>query len=207
MFIERVKKKYKVNEPIFTKEILELFNEFSRAYVFRLIRKAIKKGELVKFNNGVYFIPKNTNLGSSTILADDVVEKKYLQNGNAIFGVCAGLALQNSFLMTTQVPFTIEIVTNNESTRRRKIEIDGRRFILRKSRLPITKENEGAYTIIQLFYELGTKTKLNRWAKKLVINYINEKSISSKDLLEVAASFPSRAIKGLITSGLLNEIA
>lgn len=42
MLVERLKEKFNTNEPIFTNEILEMFSEYSRAYVFRLIDKAKK---------------------------------------------------------------------------------------------------------------------------------------------------------------------
>ena len=44
MLAERLMEKFSTNEPIFTSEILETFGEYSRAYVFRLINKAEKKG-------------------------------------------------------------------------------------------------------------------------------------------------------------------
>lgn len=42
MFVDRLKNKFKTNEPIFTSEILETFKEFSRAYIFRFINEAEK---------------------------------------------------------------------------------------------------------------------------------------------------------------------
>ena len=46
MFIERMKESFKKEEPIFTQEILSLFKEYTRTYVFRLISKAEAKGEI-----------------------------------------------------------------------------------------------------------------------------------------------------------------
>ena len=43
MLVEQLKTKFNTNEPIFTNEILAMFSEYSRAYVFRLINKAEKK--------------------------------------------------------------------------------------------------------------------------------------------------------------------
>ena len=39
MFIERLIKEFQYNEPIFTYEILDLFKEYSRAYIFKLIKE------------------------------------------------------------------------------------------------------------------------------------------------------------------------
>ena len=78
MFVERLKTNFGVNEPIFTNEILKTFDEYSRAYVFRLIDEAKNDNSLVNFDTGVYFLPMKTTFGNSTILAEDVVYKKYM---------------------------------------------------------------------------------------------------------------------------------
>ena len=75
MLVRRLKEKFNTNEPIFTNEILETFGEYSRAYVFRLIDKAEKKGEIINFDTGVYFIPTKSIIGISTITAEDVVNR------------------------------------------------------------------------------------------------------------------------------------
>ncbi len=207
MFIEKLREKFNMNEPIFTNEILELFDEFTRAYVFRLINKAKDMGELVQFDNGVYYIPQKTILGISTITADDVINKKYIQNGNNIYGVYSGLKLQNIFSVTTQMPNTVEIVTNNETMRCRKVEIDGRRFILRKSRCSISKANADAYTVLQLFNDMGTQMKLDNRAKEKVIRFIKKNNVSVRELMNLATVFPAQTTKNLIVNGVLNEIA
>lgn len=69
MVVERLRTKFNTNEPIFTSEILEMFKEYSRAYVFRLINEAKKSGEIISFDTGVYFLPTKSILGVSTITA------------------------------------------------------------------------------------------------------------------------------------------
>lgn len=207
MFIEKLKEKFNIDEPIFTNEILELFDEFTRAYVFRLINKAKEEGKLVQFDNGIYYLPKMTVLGLSTITADDVINKKYLQNEKDVYGVYSGLKLQNIFSVTTQMPNTVEIVTNNETMRCRQIEIDRRRFILRRSRCPISKTNVGAYTVLQLFSDMGTQIKLDSWAKERVINFIQKNNVSVQEIVDLASVFPAQTTKNLIMNGVLNEIA
>lgn len=43
MFLERLKTKFNINEPIFAEEILAAFPEYTRAYIFRIIDKAKKE--------------------------------------------------------------------------------------------------------------------------------------------------------------------
>lgn len=70
MFVERLAKSFKTDEPIFTEEILELLQEYSRAQVFRYIDKAKQNKEIVQFDKGVYYIPSQTFWGGiSTITA------------------------------------------------------------------------------------------------------------------------------------------
>ena len=45
MFIEELKEKYNVNEPILIGEILDEFRDYSRSYVFKLIKKAEENEE------------------------------------------------------------------------------------------------------------------------------------------------------------------
>ena len=99
MFIEKLSKNFDTNEPIFTEEILSLFNEYSRAQVFRYIDKAKKNMELIQFTKGVYYISTITFWGDlSMITTDYAVKKKYLRNSNQVYGVYSGIKLLNLLL-------------------------------------------------------------------------------------------------------------
>ena len=129
MFIERLKENFKIGEPIFIEDILSLFSNFTRAYVFRLLKRAEDAGELVKFSRGIYCLPKKTFFGFSTLTSSVVANNKYITDGNLVYGVYSGLTLLNLFSISTQVPNVIEIVTNKEATRKRVVDIDGMKFI------------------------------------------------------------------------------
>ena len=207
MILEHIKKQYGINKPIFTEDILNMFPDYSRAYVFRLIKKIEEDKELIKFSQGVYYIPRKTSFGLSTITADYVVEKRYIYSDKDVFGIYSGLKLLNQFSVTSQVPNVIEIITNNEATRKREINIDGRKFILRKSRFRIDKNNVNEYRVLQLFSDIKSPEELDVFSKQRLIEYINDKRISKNNLLSLAVKFPTKTIKNLIESGVLNEIA
>lgn len=207
MFIERLKDKFNANEPIFTEEVLELFSDFSRAQAFRFIKKARDNNEIIQYDKGIYYIPRKTFLGYSSISADAVIEKRYLRNEKNIYGVYSGIKLFNNFSMTTQMAAVIEIVTNNESAKYREIQIKNRRFILRRSRCKIDKENAAAYTVLQLFSEFDKKDKLNTNAKRRLLEYITTTGVTKEQLFSLSMRFPSKTVKNLIGSGILNEVA
>lgn len=204
MFIDEVKKEFGINTPIFADELLALFKQYTRAYVFRLIKKAEKAGELVAYSRGVYFIPRKTFFGQSTICSEMVAEKKYMRSGNSVYGVCAGLNLLNQFGVTTQVPNTLEIVTNNETTRKRKVVIDGKEFVVRRARCKITSDNYPEYTLLQLFNDMDEKDTLDKFALDQIASYMKEKSVTKEKLFSMSAYFPSIAAKNMIRSGALN---
>lgn len=171
MFVERLAKSFKTNEPIFIEEILELLQEYSRAQVFRYIDKAKQNKEIVQFDKGVYYIPSQTFWGGiSTITANSVIEKRYLRNSDDVYGIIGGMKLLNVFSFSTQMPSITDIITNKETTRCREVEISSRKFVLHKPHCQINKKNYAAYTILQFFNDLSNEDCLNDETRKKFLN-------------------------------------
>ena len=208
MFIERLSKKFNSDEPIFTEDIIKLFSDYSRAQVFRYIEKAKENKEIVQFDKGIYYIPRVTFWGGlSTIAADDIVAKRYLRNDKRIYGVYSGIKLLNNFSVTTQMPAVIEVVSNNETMRRREIELSGRKFVLRNSRCEINAGNYAAYTILQLFNDFDNRDELNDSSRRRLLEYIKKQNVTQEQLFRMSANFPAKATKNLVRSGIINAIA
>lgn len=207
MFVERLLNKFNKDAPIFTEDIIELFCDYSRAQVFRFIKKAVLNKELIRFDKGVYFIPRVTFWGGlSTITSDDIVRSRYIRNEESVFGIYGGLKLLNNFSITTQMPAIIEVISNKEATRKREINIKGRKFILRKSRCEINKDNYAAYTVLQIFNDLSRDDELGDSSKRYLLEYINNQDITKEQLFYMSSNFPIKATKGLIRSGIISEI-
>lgn len=204
MPIKRIEKAFKPGKPIYTEDILLLYPEFTKAYVFRLLKKAEKNGELVRFSRGVYCIPKKTFYGYSTLSSGMVANDRYIRNNETVCGLYSGLTLLNQFAISTQVPNVVEIVTNNETTRKRTVIIDGMKFIIRKSRFEITKDNCFYYTVLQLFLELGINPSLNDFSKKKIKEYLVSNNIDQNKLIKYAMFFPAQVVKNLLGSEVLN---
>ena len=115
--------------------------------------------------------------------------------------------MQQNFLITLQVPNTIEVVTNKETMWVRETKLKNRNIILRKSRIPITKENVNAYTILELFSNIDIKKYLDDTSiQREVIHFIKEKEIKLKDLYPLTGAFPSKTTRNIMESGIINEI-
>ena len=83
--------------------------------------------------------------------------------------------------------------------------IKGREFILRKSRIKITKENASSYMILQLFSEIKDADYMDERGIKTIRSYMKKTNVTKNDLFELANVFPARTMKNLMVSGVLND--
>ncbi len=206
--VERLRNKFGVNQPIFTSEILEEMSEYSRPRVFQLLKKAEQEESLIKFDKGVYYIPTETRYGKSLISVEQVIRKKYISDKDDVFGIYGGMQMQQSFMLTYQVPTAIEVVTNNETMWVRETKLKNRSIILRKSRLPITRDNVDAYTILELFSNMDMRKYFaDTSVQREVVGFIRDRAIKVKDVYALVGAFPSKTTRNIIESGIINEFA
>ena len=208
LVVERLISKFGVNQPIFTSEILEEMSEYSRPRVFQLLKKAEQEQTLIKFDKGVYYIPTETRYGKSLISVEQVIRKKYISDKDDVFGIYGGLQMQQSFMLTYQVPTAIEVVTNNETMWVRETKLKNRSIILRKSRLPITRDNVDVYTILELFSNMDMRKYFDDTSvQREVVGFIRDRAIKGKDVYALAGAFPSKTTRNIMESGIINEFA
>lgn len=201
MISQVVAKKYGSGEAVFVGEIRAMFPEYKEAYLYRLLAREVDLGKIVKFCPGVYYIPKNTLFGNVGISAEQVAQKRYIANGRQKFGIYGGLNLLNIFGVSTQVPFVTEIITNNESSRCREVKIGGNRFLLRKSRCEINRENIREYTLLELLSVCSDGDLRKADVQRTIVGYTKE--LDRRRLAEMSAYFPARVSKRLIETGVM----
>ena len=206
MIQQTLQSKFKFNEPIFTDELLKAFPNKSRPQVFRYIEQAKANDILNQYDTGVYYLPTKTALGKSIITAGEIAEKKYLTDGDDVYGIYSGITLLNGFHVTTQMAMVETIVTNNETSKKREIVIKKRRFILKKSRCKIDKNNYASYVVLELFNCIDSDERISKYVVKTVVEFIKEKNIGIMDIANMAKNFPSKAVKNLMRSGVIDEL-
>jgi len=195
--------KYNYNEPIILKDVkLDGISDENTRQIFS---RLVKSGQIERYDQGVYYIPKVTPLGKSKIPAKKVYEKKFISDQQNTFGFYTGLALQNAIGLTTQVPNTIEIVTNREKSRRREIAIGNQKLRLRRARTTITSKNVKSLQLLELMNSLDMK-QLSDKEKKDLITYVRSQNINKNDVMPYIRNFPAKVSKNLIESGIINEL-
>jgi hypothetical protein len=206
MIQQTLQNKFKFNEPIFTDEILKAFPNKSRPQVFRYIEQAKENDILTQYDTGVYYLPTMGFLGQSVITGDEVAREKYMTDGNDVYGVYSGITLLNLFHVTTQMAMVPTIVTNKETSKKREVTIKNRRFILKKARCKIDKNNYDSYIVLELFNCIDSDERISKYVVKTVVEYIKGGKIGIMDLAKMAKNFPSKAVKNLMRSGVIDEL-
>lgn len=206
-FTNKLKENFSFNEPIFTEELLKLFSNKSRAQVFRYVESAKESNELAQDGMGIYYIPTITLAGTQSALSpDEIIKKKYIRNEKDVYGVYSDIDLLNMFGATTQMAGVITVVSNKESSKKRMITIKNRRFIVKKSRCKITKNNYSAYTVLEFFRCLRKDEKISAYTKQRIVEYLKRNKTEVMDFVKLADYFPSKAMKNFMKSGVIYEI-
>lgn len=155
-FTNILKGRFGASEPILTEDILEAFPDDARSTVFYRLNAALSAGEVERFSRGVYYVPETAEvLGREVAVPLDpekVITRKYLVRDGETIGFISGRALENRSRVSNQVPAVLEITTNAETNRRRRVAPFGgyREIVLKRPRVPVTSDNVGTLEAIDL---------------------------------------------------------
>ena len=203
---EMIAGRFKTDEPILVDDIIKMFPNRSRQWVDKALKTMVDSKTLKRYTTGVYYIPRKTLFGDSLLDADRVVAKKYIENNGEVYGYVSGTALLNSLGLTTQLPNMISIVTNNESSRGRKVKIGKQEVYLIKSPTKITKENR---TVLQLLeaVKLVDLNNLDKTENKNLEDYIIKNKIKLNDVSKYCVFFPDVVSKKILGGKLIGILA
>lgn len=198
--------KFNTDEPILIEDIEKMFPQRSRPWIDKAIKTLVDSKQLKRFSTGVYYIPRKTVLGDSVLNPREVIAKKYIQNSQDIYGYLGGTSLLNSFGLTTQVPNVITVISNNESTRGRKVEVGSQSVYLCKPPTKITKANFKTLQFCELI-RLIDLDKLDSIEIKNLENYIKENDISLSSISKYCSVFPDSVSRKILGGPLIEKLA
>ena len=156
-FLKKIKENFEIGEPIFTNEILALF-DLSKQRTMELLKKCIDNGDIKKIERGTYFIPKyeKGELYGYKYETDNapnyiaIINKRYRGNKKGeVYGIDDGMVLENRLHLTKQVPSVHLLVSNNTKKQYKKIKVLGEEVEVRKPYTKITKDNYKEYEVLQ----------------------------------------------------------
>lgn len=198
--------KFNTDEPILIGDIEKMYPQRSRPWIDKAIKTLVDSKQLKRFSTGVYYIPRKTVLGDSVLNPRKVIAKKYIQNSQDTYGYLGGTSLLNSFGLTTQVPNVITVISNNESTRGRKVEVGYQSVYLCKPPTKITKSNFKTLQFCELI-RLIDLDKLDSIEIKNLENYIKENNISLSSISKYCSVFPDSVSRKILGGPLIEKLA
>ena len=204
--VKCLKTQYGENTPIFFEDIANVCFGYTRGRVYQLIDAAMNSGFLAKAGYDCYYIPTTTPFGKSLLNPRKVIEKKYISNKGEVYGFYTGLALLNSFGITTQMPNVIEVFTNNEATKSRRVTINNQTIIVKRARTTINNSNYKEMMLLELF-NLADVRSIDARATQKIVDYMKQNNISIQGIMKYAKFVPARAIKNFMSSEVQNAFA
>lgn len=204
--VKCLKTQYGENTPISFEDIANVCSGYTRGRVYQLIDAAMNSGLLAKAGYDCYYIPTTTPFGKSLLNPRKVIEKKYISNKGEVYGFYTGLALLNSFGITTQMPNVIEVFTNNEATKSRRVTINNQTIIVKRARTTINNSNYKEMMLLELF-NLADVRSIDARATQKIVDYMKQNNISIQGIMKYAKFVPARAIKNFMSSEVQNAFA
>ena len=204
--VKCLKTQYGENTPIFFEDIANVCSGYTRGRVYQLIDAAMNSGLLAKAGYDCYYIPTTTPFGKSLLNPRKVIEKKYISNKGEVYGFYTWLALLNSFGITTQMPNVIEVFTNNEATKSRRVTINNQTIIVKRARTTINNSNYKEMMLLELF-NLADVRSIDARATQKIVDYMKQNNISVQGIMKYAKFVPARAIKNFMSSEVQNAFA
>ena len=180
-----------INKPLFIEDFVNEDTNYDTAKT--LLSNYVKTGDIKRYSQGIYYIPKKTVLGYSTISFESIIERKYISDDNKVFGYYSGMSLLNAIGLSSQVPNNPEITTNNEATRKRKVKIGKRNVIVRKSAIEINNDN---YLYLQFFdiFRYADPNVIEE-NKNNIINFFDNNKLDYNKLIEIEKLLPMKIRK------------
>ena len=201
---------YSVDTPIFLKDIR--IGGKSKAAIKEAIFRAVKNGEIYRKTNGVYYFKSNKEFGSGINIMD-IIERKYLYQKGVpyefrelfINGYYSGLTFLNKIGLSQQVPATIEITTNETSSKKRIVVVDKYKIIIRKGKTFIDTTNYKVLQFLDMFHFLSEKeVKDNR---EIIIDYAKKEGITAGLINRYIYFYGPKTLKKLLEGRLINAFA
>ena len=195
MLCNYIKEHYMEAEPIFLSDLLK--TNTNESDLNQQLKELCEKGLLQQYDDEVYFIPKKTTL-NSTIgpNADMVARYRFISKGDNVDGFYAGNTFANQIGISTQVPYVIEIVSNNVSDDG-EVLIGNRKFVVRKPIVPITKENAHVLQMLELLVKIDAYLDCSyEEARDKFAEYISVCRITKSDVDLYITKYPLSTFEG-----------
>lgn len=201
MLYEFLLQNYEKGEPIFVSDIK--IDGVSGGNLRRQFKILTDYEKLMRYESGIYYIPKNSRLkGVHGPSSDTVAYYKYISRRDSVDGYYSGYTFANQLGLSAQVPQKVEIVSNNIAAKRREIIIGKKEYIIRKGRVAVTKENYKVLQLLELLKELGDYVDDMGSAAERLMEYVKHCNMKRADIDKYISWYPDSTYRYFYEMGL-----
>lgn len=203
MLYEYLRENYRLNEPIFLSDIDLPVSNTNLRQMFKVL---CDSGKIKKFDSGIYYIPAVSRLkGGASIAPGVVMQHRYIARNGKTNGYYSGFTFANQLGLTVQVPYTLEIVTNNTSYKSKEINLKGQHAVLRKPRATVTDENCYVLQFLDLLKDIDLYVdEKNEKIVERIIDYIRKENITQESIDEYISLYPTKIYRNFYEMRLFN---
>ena len=196
-------KTYGLGEPIFLADVS--YKDMKPATLRQAMSKLVEKGQLRRFDKGIYYIPDTNTFPTGALLSSDkVIELRYLYDKGQRCGYISGQNFANHFGLTTQVPMSCTVVSNKATTKKRRIRIGQQDIILCQPRCTITEQNFLVLQILDLLTDVDRYSEIEKSAaRKRFKDYFERVAMSFSSIEPYLSCYPVKIFKNMYEMGLL----
>ncbi len=206
MLFEYIKENYAPGEPIFLQDIK--IDGMSDANIRQRIKKLTETGEVNRYEQGIYYIPRISRLNGTAVLAPDVVARyKYISRMGRIMGYYAGYTLANKMGISMQVPVKEEIVSNNMAAIVREVSVGDRVYVVRKPPTEVNETNHIVLQLLELLKNIDEYSDDKQDTRERVADFIRQFQITRDAVDQYISYFPLKVYKSIYEMRLENVFA
>ena len=203
-FYEYLVEAFGYQKPIFTEEIA--FESYSKPWIFKAMNRLCMEMKAVRFEKGVYYIPKETPFGKARLDPSLVIQKRFLTGSEGACGYVSGATLRYQLGLSSQLPYEIEIYTNREHAKVRSVTVGHAMVLLRRARFEINDANVYGQQLLELMNDLPNGA-LSEKEKGILRSFVADHGITRKVITECAPYFPDHAMRVLVESEVIYDVA
>ena len=188
---------YKAGEPIFLSDIQ--MSGVSDETIRQQLKRLADTGKLMRYEAGIYYLPKKTRLKSGYKPSADIVARyKYICRNGKVIGYYSGHTFANQIGVSTQVPFKAEIVSNNSTSIVRDVKVGNQIYTVRRARVPVTGKNYKVLQLLELLKDIDEYADENyESVQEQLFAYIRRNEISREQVDQYLEYFPMKIYKSI----------
>lgn len=205
MLLDYIKNNYEGGEPIFISELPGK----SKDSIRQELKSLVDRNELNRFSNGIYYLPYKNIFGKDgSISMDKYIDKKYLIGiNNEVDGYITGLNFANQIGITSQNPATVEVCSNQATTKQRLLDFGGNRIMVFAPCDEITRDNYRELQFLDLMTNIDKYSELSpEETKKKVLIFCEGNDVDFDIVKKYLPSYPDRVYKNIYNVGLMNVL-